>query len=228
MSCLSGLPSPPALLPLPPCPSSSSSSSSSCRTSSEQRKLRSRDAARCRRSQETEVFYELARTLPLPRRVSTHLDKSAIMRVSLSFLWLQRLLRPGKEHLQTNVWPELLGNEFRLYLVLFNLYCIWKQINKIKISSGDGSHVFCCNQNLLKRDWSVPLVLQTETRTPDLQSLRLHAQICLQRLFFITAQIIFGTTDSVSAFNLKCLFLCLFKLVFWMTRLDDGSFLLCL
>lgn len=103
MSCLSGLPSPPALLPLPPCPSSSSSSSSSCRTSSEQRKLRSRDAARCRRSQETEVFYELARTLPLPRRVSTHLDKSAIMRVSLSFLWLQRLLRPGKEHLQPNV-----------------------------------------------------------------------------------------------------------------------------
>lgn len=111
MSCLSVLPSPPALLPLSPCLSSSSSSSSSpssssCRTSSEQRKLRSRDAARCRRSQETEVFYELARTLPLPRRVSTHLDKSAIMRVSLSFLWMQRLLRPGKEHLQMNVWPE--------------------------------------------------------------------------------------------------------------------------
>ncbi|KAM8769286.1 hypoxia inducible factor 1 subunit alpha, like isoform 2-T2 [Acanthopagrus schlegelii] len=64
---------------------------------SEQRKLRSRDAARCRRSQETEVFYELARTLPLPRRVSTHLDKSAIMRVSLSFLQMQRLLRPGEK-----------------------------------------------------------------------------------------------------------------------------------
>uniref|UniRef100_A0A8C4H357 PAS domain-containing protein n=1 Tax=Dicentrarchus labrax TaxID=13489 RepID=A0A8C4H357_DICLA len=46
---------------------------------------------------ETEVFYELARTLPLPRRVSTHLDKSAIMRVSLSFLWMQRLLRSEKE-----------------------------------------------------------------------------------------------------------------------------------
>ncbi|XP_041668971.1 hypoxia inducible factor 1 subunit alpha, like isoform X2 [Cheilinus undulatus] len=62
------------------------------RTSSEQRKLRSRDAARCRRSKETEVFYELARTLPLPRRVSTHLDKAAIMRVVLSFLSLRRLL----------------------------------------------------------------------------------------------------------------------------------------
>uniref|UniRef100_A0A3B3XAB3 Hypoxia inducible factor 1 subunit alpha, like n=1 Tax=Poecilia mexicana TaxID=48701 RepID=A0A3B3XAB3_9TELE len=64
------------------------------RSSSEQRKLRSRDAARCRRSQETEVFYELARTLPLPRRVCTHLDKAGIMRVTLSFLRMQQLLRP--------------------------------------------------------------------------------------------------------------------------------------
>ncbi|XP_034723444.1 hypoxia inducible factor 1 subunit alpha, like [Etheostoma cragini] len=66
------------------------------RTGSEQRKLRSRDAARSRRSQETEVFYELARTLPLPRRVCTHLDKSGIMRVALSFLRMHGFLRPGK------------------------------------------------------------------------------------------------------------------------------------
>uniref|UniRef100_A0A3P8V575 Hypoxia inducible factor 1 subunit alpha, like n=1 Tax=Cynoglossus semilaevis TaxID=244447 RepID=A0A3P8V575_CYNSE len=65
--------------------------------SSEQRKLRSRDAARCRRSQETEVFYELARTLPLPRRVSTHLDKAAIMRIALSVLRMQRLLRSEED-----------------------------------------------------------------------------------------------------------------------------------
>ncbi|XP_061733531.1 hypoxia-inducible factor 1-alpha-like isoform X1 [Nerophis ophidion] len=61
------------------------------RTSSDQRKLRSRDAARCRRSKETELFYDLARTLPLPRRVSTHLDKAAIMRVTLSFLRTRHL-----------------------------------------------------------------------------------------------------------------------------------------
>nr|XP_040030657.1 hypoxia inducible factor 1 subunit alpha, like [Gasterosteus aculeatus aculeatus] len=68
------------------------------RTSSEQRKLRSRDAARCRRSQETEVFYELSSTLPLPRRVCTHLDKSAIMRVALSFLRMHHfLLQPGEK-----------------------------------------------------------------------------------------------------------------------------------
>uniref|UniRef100_A0A672GGJ0 Hypoxia-inducible factor 1-alpha-like n=1 Tax=Salarias fasciatus TaxID=181472 RepID=A0A672GGJ0_SALFA len=67
------------------------------RSSSEQRKLRSRDAARCRRSQETEVFYELAGTLPLPRRVSTHLDKAGIMRVTLSYLRMHHLLRSGEE-----------------------------------------------------------------------------------------------------------------------------------
>uniref|UniRef100_A0A3B4B4H7 BHLH domain-containing protein n=1 Tax=Periophthalmus magnuspinnatus TaxID=409849 RepID=A0A3B4B4H7_9GOBI len=60
------------------------------------RKLRSRDAARCRRSQETEVFYELAHVLPLPRRVSTHLDKAAIMRVTLSYLRLRHLLTAGE------------------------------------------------------------------------------------------------------------------------------------
>ncbi|XP_074535128.1 hypoxia inducible factor 1 subunit alpha, like [Halichoeres trimaculatus] len=76
------------------------------RTSSEQRKLRSRDAARCRRSKETEVFYELARTLPLPRRVSTQLDKAAIMRVALSFLSLRRLLRPETESLKMETEDE--------------------------------------------------------------------------------------------------------------------------
>ncbi|XP_019748264.1 hypoxia inducible factor 1 subunit alpha, like isoform X2 [Hippocampus comes] len=64
---------------------------------SEQRKLRSRDAARCRRGKETELFYDLARTLPLPRRVSTHLDKAAIMRVTLSVLRMHRLLHSGTE-----------------------------------------------------------------------------------------------------------------------------------
>ncbi|XP_075892664.1 hypoxia inducible factor 1 subunit alpha, like [Nelusetta ayraudi] len=67
------------------------------RSSCEQRKLRSRDAARHRRSQETEVFYELANTLPLPRRVTNHLDKSGIMRVLLSFLRLRGLFPPADQ-----------------------------------------------------------------------------------------------------------------------------------
>ncbi|KAL2083796.1 hypothetical protein ACEWY4_021569 [Coilia grayii] len=59
---------------------------------SERRKEKSRDAARCRRSKETEVFYELAHQLPLPHNVSSHLDKASIMRLTISFLRTRKLL----------------------------------------------------------------------------------------------------------------------------------------
>uniref|UniRef100_A0A6Q2Z165 Hypoxia inducible factor 1 subunit alpha, like n=1 Tax=Esox lucius TaxID=8010 RepID=A0A6Q2Z165_ESOLU len=52
---------------------------------------------RCRRSQETEIFYELAHTLPLARRVSAHLDKAAIMRVTLSGLPLAGHVRDNSK-----------------------------------------------------------------------------------------------------------------------------------
>ncbi|MEJ1269911.1 endothelial PAS domain protein 1 [Cricetulus griseus] len=61
-------------------------------SSSELRKEKSRDAARCRRSKETEVFYELAHELPLPHSVSSHLDKASIMRLAISFLRTHKLL----------------------------------------------------------------------------------------------------------------------------------------
>ncbi|XP_066451647.1 endothelial PAS domain-containing protein 1 isoform X2 [Eleutherodactylus coqui] len=61
-------------------------------SSSERRKEKSRDAARCRRSKETEVFYELAHQLPLPQNISSHLDKASIMRLTISFLRTQKLL----------------------------------------------------------------------------------------------------------------------------------------
>ncbi|XP_036429722.1 endothelial PAS domain-containing protein 1b [Colossoma macropomum] len=62
------------------------------RSTSERRKEKSRDAARCRRSKETEVFYELAHQLPLPHSVSSHLDKASIMRLTISFLRTRKLL----------------------------------------------------------------------------------------------------------------------------------------
>lgn len=43
------------------------------------------------------MFYELANTLPLPRRVTNHLDKSGIMRVLLSFLRLRGLFPPADQ-----------------------------------------------------------------------------------------------------------------------------------
>lgn len=66
------------------------------RSSSERRKEKSRDAARCRRSKETEVFYELAHELPLPHSVSSHLDKASIMRLAISFLRTHKLLSSGE------------------------------------------------------------------------------------------------------------------------------------
>ncbi|KAG7512701.1 endothelial PAS domain-containing protein 1-like [Solea senegalensis] len=65
------------------------------RSSSERRKEKSRDAARCRRSKETEVFYELAHQLPLPHSISAHLDKASIMRLTISFLRTRKLLATG-------------------------------------------------------------------------------------------------------------------------------------
>lgn len=65
------------------------------RSSSERRKEKSRDAARCRRSKETEVFYELANQLPLPHSVSSHLDKASIMRLAISFLRTRKVVTTG-------------------------------------------------------------------------------------------------------------------------------------
>ncbi|TMS04778.1 hypothetical protein E3U43_009935 [Larimichthys crocea] len=65
------------------------------RSSSERRKEKSRDAARCRRSKETEVFYDLAHQLPLPHSVSSHLDKASIMRLAISFLRTRKLIATG-------------------------------------------------------------------------------------------------------------------------------------
>ncbi|XP_051773686.1 hypoxia inducible factor 1 subunit alpha a isoform X2 [Ctenopharyngodon idella] len=62
------------------------------RVSSERRKEKSRDAARCRRGKESEVFYELARELPLPHSTTSNLDKASVMRLALSYLRLRKLL----------------------------------------------------------------------------------------------------------------------------------------
>uniref|UniRef100_A0AAY4DK57 Hypoxia-inducible factor 1-alpha n=1 Tax=Denticeps clupeoides TaxID=299321 RepID=A0AAY4DK57_9TELE len=62
------------------------------KVSSERRKEKSRDAARCRRGKESEVFYELAHQLPLPHNVTSHLDKASIMRLIISYLRMRKLL----------------------------------------------------------------------------------------------------------------------------------------
>lgn len=66
------------------------------RVSSERRKEKSRDAARCRRGKESEVFYQLAQELPLPHSVSSSLDKASIMRLTISYLRMRKLLNAGE------------------------------------------------------------------------------------------------------------------------------------
>ncbi|XP_063231140.1 hypoxia-inducible factor 1-alpha isoform X2 [Bacillus rossius redtenbacheri] len=64
------------------------------RRNSEKRKEKSRDAARCRRSRETEIFMDLARALPLPPSSLGQLDKASVMRLAISYLKVRSLLHP--------------------------------------------------------------------------------------------------------------------------------------
>ncbi|XP_061650743.1 hypoxia inducible factor 1 subunit alpha b [Phyllopteryx taeniolatus] len=75
------------------------------RVSSERRKEKSRDAARCRRGKESEVFYELAEQLPLPHSVSSSLDKASVMRLTISYLRMRKLL--GTDELKAEEESEL-------------------------------------------------------------------------------------------------------------------------
>lgn len=67
----------------------------------EKRKEKSRDAARCRRSKETEIFTELASFLPLKSEELDHLDKASIMRLSISYLKVRNMLELCKFQLST-------------------------------------------------------------------------------------------------------------------------------
>lgn len=67
------------------------------RRNSEKRKEKSRDAARCRRSRETEIFTNLAQALPLPQTAISQLDKASIMRLAISYLKIRDLLSLAPE-----------------------------------------------------------------------------------------------------------------------------------
>ncbi|CAK9813264.1 Hypoxia-inducible factor 1-alpha [Anthophora quadrimaculata] len=56
------------------------------RRSNEKRKEKSRDAARYRRSKETDIFSELAAALPVPPDQAAHLDKASVMRLAIAYL----------------------------------------------------------------------------------------------------------------------------------------------
>lgn len=113
------------------------------RSSSEIRKLRSRDAARCRRSQETEIFYKLAQELPLPRRISTNLDKAAVMRVTLSYLRLRHLLDKDadlQEDQMDQFYPQVLAG----FVLLLN-----EEGDMIYLSENVSAHIGITQMELM-------------------------------------------------------------------------------
>lgn len=58
----------------------------------EKRKEKSRDAARCRRSRETEIFTELSEALPVPQHDIEQLDKASIIRLAIATLKVRDML----------------------------------------------------------------------------------------------------------------------------------------
>nr|CAH0104672.1 unnamed protein product [Daphnia galeata] len=62
------------------------------RRKTEKRKEKSREAARHRRSQESDILTDMANLLPVPISVSSQLDKTSILRLTLAFLKTQSLL----------------------------------------------------------------------------------------------------------------------------------------
>jgi hypothetical protein len=62
------------------------------RRKTEKRKEKSREAARHRRSQESDILTDMANLLPVPISVSSLLDKTSILRLTLAFLKAQSLL----------------------------------------------------------------------------------------------------------------------------------------
>ncbi|XP_056638030.1 hypoxia-inducible factor 1-alpha-like isoform X1 [Diorhabda sublineata] len=58
----------------------------------EKRKEKSRNAARCRRSKETELYYDLASALPFTTEQISQLDKASVMRLAISYLKIRNVL----------------------------------------------------------------------------------------------------------------------------------------
>lgn len=87
--------------------------------SNEKRKERSRDAARCRRSRETDIFTELAAALPVSQEQATHLDKASVMRLAIAYLKVRAVVDSS----------EFLPCKFslisKLFITLLHISVLW-------------------------------------------------------------------------------------------------------
>uniref|UniRef100_A0A8C4QW92 Endothelial PAS domain protein 1b n=1 Tax=Eptatretus burgeri TaxID=7764 RepID=A0A8C4QW92_EPTBU len=77
------------------------------RGTSERRKEKSRDAARYRRSKETQVFSQLAQELPITHGLSASLDKASVMRMAISYLRTHGLLPTGSSQMRGEATTDI-------------------------------------------------------------------------------------------------------------------------
>lgn len=68
----------------------------------EKRKEKSRDAARTRRSRETEIFSDLGEALPLSKEEVEQLDKASVMRLAIAYLKVRDMVDTGEWELRSN------------------------------------------------------------------------------------------------------------------------------
>lgn len=69
---------------------------SSSHRNNEKRKEKSRDAARTRRSRETEIFTDLGDALPLDKEEVDQLDKASVMRLAIAYLKVRDMVDTGE------------------------------------------------------------------------------------------------------------------------------------
>ncbi|XP_057337355.1 hypoxia-inducible factor 1-alpha isoform X2 [Microplitis mediator] len=81
------------------------------RRSNDKRKEKSRDAARCRRSRETDIFVNMAAALPISPDETAHLDKSSVMRLAIAYLKI-RSVATALEKPLAKIESTIEGDEF--------------------------------------------------------------------------------------------------------------------
>ncbi|CAD6234228.1 GSCOCG00012373001-RA-CDS, partial [Cotesia congregata] len=79
--------------------------------SNDKRKEKSRDAARCRRSRETDIFLNMAAALPISPDEVIHLDKASVMRLAIAYLKIRSVANALKKPF-TKIESTIEADEF--------------------------------------------------------------------------------------------------------------------
>ncbi|XP_015440217.1 PREDICTED: protein similar isoform X1 [Dufourea novaeangliae] len=94
------------------------------RRSNEKRKEKSRDAARCRRSMETDIFTELAAALPVPPDQAAQLDKASVMRLAIAYLKVRSVIEsmpaPPAKSETSNEMDELFSKALNGFMLVLS------------------------------------------------------------------------------------------------------------